>query len=146
MIVRGLVLGSFKRGGVMADLIAGLLDLLEWLGPVVLFGCAKSAWSWLHQRWSTWTESRHARHLAEQVGRDGLSGFEIRSFANWIASSSTTACELLADLKKSGCNIVWGWDDLEQSWLRCSLDSDGNLVPGSADFSIEQDMVLYLAG
>ena len=134
----------------MSDMVAELLDLLLWLGRALLVGLLLTsinrAWHWLHQRWSTWTESRHARHLTEQVGRDGLSDYEIGSFSNWTASSSTTACKLLVDLKEIGCNAIWHWNDPEQSWLRCSLKSDGNPAPGSVNFPIEQDMLIYLGG
>ena len=72
---------------------------------------------------------------------DGLSRTELNNFASWSGEGSVSASELLAGI--AGATGVLYYDG--DSWQRYAVD-DGQVVPGSRDFTVRDGDVIWISG
>ena len=72
---------------------------------------------------------------------DGLSQTELNNFASWSGEGSVSASELLAGI--SGASAVLFYDG--DSWQRYGA-VDGQVIPGSRDFTIRSGQTIWISG
>ena len=72
---------------------------------------------------------------------DGLSQTELNNFASWSGEGSVSASELLAGI--AGASGVLFYDG--DSWQRYGV-VDGQVIPGSRDFTIRSGQTIWISG
>ena len=72
---------------------------------------------------------------------DGLSRTQLNNFASWSGEGSVSASELLAGI--SGASGVLYYDG--DSWQRYGV-VDGQVIPGSRDFTVRDGDVIWISG
>jgi hypothetical protein len=72
---------------------------------------------------------------------DGLSRTQLNNFASWSGEGSVSASELLAGI--SGASGVLYYDG--DSWQRYGV-LDGQVIPGSRDFTVRDGDVIWISG
>ena len=82
-----------------------------------------------------------AAAVADAEPADGLSQTELNNFASWSGEGSVSASELLAGI--SGASAVLFYDG--DSWQRYGA-VDGQVIPGSRDFTIRSGQTIWISG
>ena len=72
---------------------------------------------------------------------DGLSQTELNNFASWSGEGSVSASELLAGI--AGATGVLFYDG--DSWQRYGV-TDGQVIPGSRDFTVRSGQTIWISG
>ena len=72
---------------------------------------------------------------------DGLSQTELNNFASWSGEGSVSASELLAGIADATGVLFYDGD----SWQRYGV-SDGQVIPGSRDFTIRSGQTIWISG
>ena len=72
---------------------------------------------------------------------DGLSQTELNNFASWSGEGSVSASELLAGLADASGVLFYDGD----SWQRYGV-VDGQVIPGSRDFTIRSGQTIWISG
>ncbi len=78
---------------------------------------------------------------AEAVGLRCLSA--LSGFATWSCGSGATASEVFGLVSGRGASAVHLWNG--SAWIRYSV-VDGTIVPGSGDFTVTENDILYISG
>ena len=71
---------------------------------------------------------------------DGLTSTELNNFSTWLGDGSVSGSELLAGI--DGATSVWYYDG--NLWRRYGVD-DGQLIPGSRDFTVRNGYVIWIS-
>ena len=72
---------------------------------------------------------------------DGLSQTELNNFASWSGEGSVSASELLAGIADASGVLFYDGD----SWQRYGV-VDGQVIPGSRDFTIRSGQTIWISG
>ena len=72
---------------------------------------------------------------------DGLSQTELNNFASWSGEGSVSASELLAGIADATGVLFYDGD----SWQRYGV-VDGQVIPGSRDFTIRSGQTIWISG
>ncbi len=86
------------------------------------------------------TAGAPAAAAAETVGLDCLSAWT--GFATWTCDVTSTASELFGLVSGRGATAVHLWNGT--AWIRYSVVG-GTLVPGSSDFAVSREDILYIS-
>ena len=65
-------------------------------------------------------------------------------FAVWTCGVSAMASEVFALVQPEGATAIHLWSTISMSWVRYSV-VDGTTVPGSSDFMVTEDDILYIS-
>ena len=72
---------------------------------------------------------------------DGLSRTQLNNFASWSGDGSVSASELLAGISDASAVLFYDGD----SWQRYGV-VDGQVIPGSRDFTVRDGDVIWISG
>ena len=65
-------------------------------------------------------------------------------FATWTCGVEAMASEVFALVQPEGATAIHLWSTISMSWVRYSV-VDGTTVPGSSDFTVNEDDILYIS-
>ncbi len=86
------------------------------------------------------TEAAEAVEEVEEIGLNCLS--ETAGFATWTCETSASASEIYGDLAGRGATALLLWNG--SAWVRYAV-RDGAELPGSSDFMIHTNDILYIS-